>query len=314
MNDPNAALLDPPDLNINLLPSAAYLRSLKAQNIPTRRVAIADAHEAFESLGPDAETLKRHLALLGLIGETMQVIEDVAALATSFIRSAPGIGFYVLAASPSQREVTNFYNRMHKATDDDILELLLFRAREPSEPQPRRLQEVFDWKPPLADDELRALEEAELATAKLVKENLVRLADVWNSYGRYFLAFKHALVIANPVDVEMLDANGEPDEQIIVWRTKNVEPIGVGGLRPPYEDHADYLHGAGLLAVDMLDQLVESRLWFVDAFTVTSTDPLEVKLKPMSRSPWAWWFHAADVSDESRQVLSRRLAEFEMED
>lgn len=96
-----------PDSQSILLPARAYLLSLRDQNLPLRRVALEDAEEHFASVdGTDLH--KTQLATVAVIGEALQVLEDVAALGQALLTSPLGLPFYVSATSYSPRSVNNW--------------------------------------------------------------------------------------------------------------------------------------------------------------------------------------------------------------
>jgi hypothetical protein len=291
-----------PDARTHLLPSRAYLRSLKEQNIPMRRSAIADAGGYFERLSSDASELDRQLAVLGVVGEVMQAIEDVAALAVALTSSPPGVGFYAAAASPSERAVNKFYDQIGSWPIEQLLALLAFRIGE------MHLKDAFGFEPPLSADEERAIGRAEEATARLVGEHLGRLASTWSGYRRYFHAFKHALVVANPEDVTLLEDRETEVPGLVVWQRRQPTATGVVGIHPPYEETVSALLFEGQLACDVLEQLVDTRLWLFEVVEITASGA--VAAGAVRVNPWALWLREDDLTPEERAVLAVRIAPF----
>lgn len=289
-----------PDLDTSVLPGLAYLRSLRDQTLPMRTTALEDACEYFYGFGPDTDLFERQLAVLGVIGEALQVVEDVGALANSFFASPPGIGFYATAANSSPRAIDRFYQTVGSRSDEEILALLGFRVGT------QRLHELFRFDPPLSKDELDALGEVEAATAMLVKRHLVHLATGWVAYRHHFHAYKHALLVANPEDAVMVEGDDETAiEAIVVWRRKTSRIEAQGFIRPPYDEAVETADGYGQLAIDLAEHLVETRLRLFEPIVFEPDG--SVRVEPMSSPPWVWWLKQSDVSQAAREVLRRRL-------
>ena len=54
------------------------------------------------------------LALVGLIDDALQLVEDVAALSNSLFNSPAGVGFFATAASYEPNAINRFYDGLHK--------------------------------------------------------------------------------------------------------------------------------------------------------------------------------------------------------
>jgi hypothetical protein len=91
------AIADVPDHWTVLLPSRAYLLSVRDQTLPSRRFALEDAAQHYALAAADSDLGVRDMALLGIIGEALQVIEDIAYFATAFSAPIPGLAHYVSA-------------------------------------------------------------------------------------------------------------------------------------------------------------------------------------------------------------------------
>src|SRR4051794_34211193 len=80
-----------------LLPARAFLLSWKHQNLVARQAALEDAraHALADHASPGAQDM----ALLLVIGEAMQALEDLAYLGTAWDRPYQGIATYVRATS-----------------------------------------------------------------------------------------------------------------------------------------------------------------------------------------------------------------------
>jgi hypothetical protein len=73
-----------PDSQTVLLPSRAYFLSMRDQNTPLREIALADAIDNY-SESARVGGYGEHLALVALIGEALQIVEDVGALSSSLL-------------------------------------------------------------------------------------------------------------------------------------------------------------------------------------------------------------------------------------
>lgn len=112
-----------PDVQTFLLPGRAYMLSLRDQTIPLRRAALEDA-ALYEEETRARSVHARQLAVVALIGEALQVIEDVAAVSNSLLHSPQGIGFFATAASYSERAINNFYGKLRNQQPEELLALL----------------------------------------------------------------------------------------------------------------------------------------------------------------------------------------------
>jgi hypothetical protein len=287
-----------PDAQTFLLPSRAYLMSLRDQNLPLRRVALADAESYFHEIA-GRDTHETQLAVVAVIGEALQILEDVAALAGSFWESPEGTAFFATAASYSTRAVNNFYSRLKKRQLDEILHLLGMRYAG------LRIENAFFIDPPYSEEERGAIDEAHTATAKLVRAHLLRLANDWERYRRFFHAYKHGLLVVNPNDGGLIDDRATPVEGIIVWQRRQPGATGSGTIEPPYEDTVRYVGEVGRLALDILDQLTQSRLRIFDLMDLKADGTWTTR--PLTTTPWLWWFRRGDVSERSLELLSTRF-------
>jgi hypothetical protein len=238
-----------PDAQTFLLPSRAYLLSLRDQNLPLRRAALEDAESYFREVeGRDKH--ETQLAVVAVIGEALQILEDVAALANSFWASPEGTAFFATAASYSLRAVNNLYSGLKNRPLEDILHLLGMRyAGIP-------IEDGFIIAPPYSEEERTAIEEAHKATATLVRDHLLRLASDWERYRRFFHAYKHGLLVINPNDGGLIDDRATPVEGIVVWRRRRAGAEGAGTIEPPYEETVRYVGDVGRLALVTSRQVV----------------------------------------------------------
>jgi len=287
-----------PDAQSYLLPSRAYLLSLRDQNLPMRRAALEDAEGHFAAVAGN-DLHERQLAVVAVIGEALQVVEDIAALANSFFASPEGIAFFATAASYTTRAVNNFYSSLKNRPLEDILALLGMRFGDV------RTEDLFEIEPPFTDAERAAIDEAHTATAKLVRGHLMRLASEWERYRRYFHSYKHGLLVVNPDDGGLIDDHTTAVEGIVVWVRRRPSAQGVGMIQPPYGDTVDYVGQVGRLALDLVEHLTESRLRIFQLIDLNGDGSWTPR--PLRGTPWLWWFGEGEVSKQSRELLSRRF-------
>jgi hypothetical protein len=287
-----------PDAQTYLLSSRAYLLSLRDQNLPLRRSALEDAEAHFAAVAGN-DLHETQLAVVAVVGEALQIVEDIAALANSFFASPDGVAFFATAASYSTRGVNNFYSSFRNRPLVDVLALLGMRFGDV------RTEDLFVIAPPLTEAERAAIDEAHTATAKLVREHLLTLAHEWERYRRFFHAYKHGLLVVNPADGGIIDDRTTPVEGIVVWVRRRPDATGVGAIEPPYEETVAYVGEVGRVALDLIEHLVESRLRIFELIDLKADGSWTPR--PLRTTPWLWWFRAGDVSPEARELLSRRF-------
>jgi hypothetical protein len=121
----------PPRASI-LLPSRAFLLSVREQTLPARLAAIDDAVDHFEEADTSADIGWRDMALLGVIAEAMQPFEDLAYLATAWDKPFNGLAHYVRATVYSSRTPTNFWQEAPRWADERLAVFAGLSTRDPS--------------------------------------------------------------------------------------------------------------------------------------------------------------------------------------
>jgi len=287
-----------PDPQTFLLPSRAYIFSMRDQNLPLREEALADAKDHYEECAQQGGYLE-HLALVALIGEALQIIEDLGAFANSLLAAPSGTAFFAALTNYNPRTINNFYAGLPKRPDDDFSQLLGFRLGN------IRLEDAFVFKPELTEADLAALDEAHRATATLVRHHMTTLGKEWERYRRFHHAFKHGLLVANPADVELVENRTNRIDGIVVWMRKRSTAQGFGQIEPPYSESAEYIAGVGRLALDVVRYLVDSRVNVFDLVDLRADGTWSPK--PLDHPPWLWWFNKNDLAEQTRAQLSRRF-------
>jgi hypothetical protein len=286
-----------PDLRTFILPQRAFLHSYRDQALPARRAALRSSRERFHAVAEPDTGHEAQLALLGLAGDAMQPIEDVGTMAGAIMDGFQGLPFYVRATTYEARQVNNFFAQLHKRAPDYFLRLCAFRLGDVS------LHQLFGFEPPLTDEELSAFDNAERATAALLAEHLERMAEAWERYRRIFHAYKHASLVANPDDVDLLDEHGDVIEGLSVWaRSKSDSTIG-GHAAAPFASVAQDLSEMGELAIDAVAYLIDTRLSSFDFIDISADG--SVRPKGAKGVPWEFWMRESDMSAHDLDLLAR---------
>lgn len=219
-------------------------------------------------------------------------------MASAIMDGFRGLPFYVRATTYEAKQVNNFFAQIHKRPPDYFLQLCAFRLGGVS------LHQLFRFEPLLTAEELSAFDHAERATAALFAEHLERMAKAWERYRRVFHAYKHASLVANPDDVELLDEHGDVIGGLSVWaRGKTDSTIG-GHTAAPFASVAQDLNKTGELAIDMVSYLIDTRLSsfnFVEISADGSVSPKGVK-----GVPWEFWIRKSDLSAHDLELLAGR--------
>jgi hypothetical protein len=289
-----------PDGREFLLPQRAYLLSYRTQGAYARRQAIADSRRHFDTVDSPDPTYEAQLALLGLAGDAMQAIEDLGNVAAASMEGLEGLASYVKATAYHPSHVNNFYAGLHKRDLGYFLELCGFKLAG------HTMFDFFEFRPALTAQERAAFEAAERATAKLVGEHLARLAGGWDRWRRVFHSYKHAALVANPDEVEIVDEEENRTPGMIIWsRRRNGVEIGAhvtGALAPV----ADQLQVEGELAVEMLEYLVELRLQSFELIEFDEDGNPSPNPKQLTDSPWRFWMRSGDIDEQDVPLLRAR--------
>jgi hypothetical protein len=289
---------DLPDLRTFLLPSRAYMLSFRDQALPSRRAAIDDARSYFEEFGDD-EGHRAQLALLGLIGEALQVVEDVGVMGHAFMTGIPGLSFYVAATAYDPSNVNNFYAQIHKRDDDYFLRFAALKFAGVS------VTDTFTFDPPLDDATREAIAAAEHATALLLRHVLLRLAQNWEDYRQLFHAFKHGALIANPEDVHLMRDRDEVVARMAVWRRRREQAELGTHTSVPLAQLAAHTGRVAALALDTARYIADTRLRVYD--WIRFTEDGGVEQVGSASPPWSFWFRGRDIDDGHIRQLEERL-------
>ena len=293
-----------PDAELVLLPSRAYLTSMRDQTLPTRKAALADAHEHFHEASSHEDSTCRDMALLGLIAEAMQILEDVAYIGTAYERPLGGVAHYVTATVYAATVPTTFYTSIKNWPDERIKVLACLWVRNADNDEVIPMADVFGFARSLDAEDRAAITAAEDATVKLLRPLLNQLGHAWQQFGSYHHAFKHGGLAISREDFEIVDDDGTKKvPSINVWlRRKDIE-TGKGDTNLTAAQVAEEVWRTARHALRIARYLIDSRLRPFDALTFSSHGTL-IDAKP-SVIPWEFWVYGTDITPDVHDRLER---------
>jgi len=276
-----------------LLPTRAFLLSWRDQNLPARHLALEDAATHFEA-APAGD--HRDMALLGVIGEAMQCLEDFAVLATSWDSPWEGLGHYLRATEWTPFKTNNFWQEALRWPDDRLDALACLSFRNPNTGEYVAVDAVLGGEGfPIEATSQAAMDAARVATRTRLRRVLGILAGDWKQFAPYFLAYKHGGLTLSRADLVAVDDDvTEIDEHtsihdlaIAVWRkSSKTSEIAVDQINTSQEI-AEIATDSGRLAIGLIDAFIVSRSWTIDALAwgpqsdVVSLRPLTIPLRTM---------------------------------
>lgn len=286
-----------PDVRTFLLPSRAYLLSFRDQTLPARRAAVADARDYFQQFN-DESSHAAQLALLGVMGETLQLVEDVSVLANAFMDGFPGHSFYVKATAYNPRNTNNFYAQAPGRDDDYYLKLATLKIGDV------QITDTYRFDPPLDDIDREAIAAGERATAKRLRQHISGLGEDWDRHRQFFHAYKHGALLANPYDVQLVQGH-ERIPGAVLWRRRRTTAEAGTHITPPFDLHVVHLAKVADVALDVLRYLIETRLRVFD--WVRFTGDGSVEQVDATHLPWRFWFIRQDMADKHKRHLEKRF-------
>lgn len=253
-----------PDRHHNTLPTRAYLSSVLNQTVPARRAALRDSVQHFREAVASGDRGWADMALLGVIADSLQLLEDLAYVGEAFTaRRFPGLPFYVAAITYGGNVPTTFYTR--RRTDEDIRVLAGFAVCEPDGTTQGLLDLLYARD--MSEGTKAAWAEAEETTVTVVRATIDGLADTWKRFSKYAYGFKHGGLVPHRPDFQLVDDDGNVLDQVIaVWARKKSDPHAHGHTQG-HIDVADIvreLEISAAMAVDVLDVIVSVRLGLAD--------------------------------------------------
>src|SRR5689334_3561102 len=122
---------DFPDPYEALLPSRAYLMSFRDQTLAAREAGLDDAEAHYREVAETEGIGRRDMALLGLVADAMQPVEDVGYLGKAYESGFAGVPFYVTATVYDARTPNNFYSSLKNWPADRLKVLLGLSIKNP---------------------------------------------------------------------------------------------------------------------------------------------------------------------------------------
>lgn len=281
-----------------LLPSRAYLLSVREQTLPARRLALDDAVAHFVQAADGPDPGVRDMALLGLIGDALQIIEDIGYFATAYSKPMLGLAHYVSATIFNDRTPNNFYSSLKKRTTAELKVIAGLWLQDASSGQMLPIHDALQLGEQLDAEDRAALLGAEDATVRLLRPFLLQLAYAWEQYRRYFHAFKHGGLIISRDDFQLVDdAGADEDSSLQIWLTRGAEGTAWGDTELTPVEVADQVRRTGVLALSIFDYLLATRIGSVELIEFGDDGSVLAFCQP--RSFWTFWFHEAQVSERT---------------
>jgi hypothetical protein len=302
-----------PDSFKVVLPSRAFFFSWRDQTLPARRTALEDAVAHFEELETDAEAGFRDMAVLGVIGEALQPLEDLAYLGTGWDRPYRGIATYVRATTWTRFTATNFWQEAPKWDDARLDVFAGFAGRDAETEAIIPVTDAFAELGIAVEPDVReGLDAARSATIDRLRRLLRGLGKDWKQLSPYFLAYKHGGLAINrhdtafvPDDVgELRDSTPRHKPSIAVWTRGGRKQELQADFNLSQDDLVRYVAGIGRLAIDLVDAFLDSRLVHVDTLEFDDETGALLGIKPM-QLPWTTWLREQDLDARYWKLLGR---------
>lgn len=294
-----------------LLPSRAFLLSWRDQNLPARHAALDDSVAHYHDATAGEDVALRDMALLGVIADAMQCLEDFAVLASAWDSPWTGLAHYLRATEWTRFRTTNFWQEAPKWSDErfDSIAGHAFRDAVTGEVVPMftALSEITG----ISDEDHVALDAARDATRARLRRLLGVLAGDWKQFSPYFIAFKHGGLVLSRDDLTAVEdevqrvACDTPriEVSIAVWRRSLRRDDVAGNAVDEADAIVDVAGGSGRLALDLIDALIDTRIAVFDGIEL-GDDGEVVALTPL-QVPWTVWLRAQDLDEAHWKHLGR---------
>jgi hypothetical protein len=278
---------------------------LARPNDSAREAALDEAVGLYDQIVGNEDPGLRDMAVLGVIADAMQPLEDLAHLGTAWDAPFTGLATYVRATTYSDRIPTNFWQEVARWDDARLDVLAGFAMRDPNTKLIRGVLDVVGFTAELPDDSIAVLDKACVASRTRLHAWLDSLASDWTQFAPYFRAFKHGGLAPNRADTTFVD----DDVTTITDETTRLEPsIAVwkrrGGGDEVYadcnlkaSDVVECVSGSGRLAIKAIQGFLASRLALLDSIEI-DTDGNVAGFKPELQFPWTIWLSEGDLTTE----------------
>lgn len=266
-----------PSLHQVWLPSRAFLQSWLDQTVPARRAAIEEAVELHEEALRNGDPTLADMALLGVVADAMQALEDLAYLGIAWDSPFDGIAQYVRATTYTPTTAQTFWQEIRRKWDDRQFEVFAgLSLRSPEDGGAVRTTDLpgpsTSWTP----EDRTLFDDVAAATVAKLRRLLRELSDDWLLFQAYFQSFKHGGLAINRQDTYFVDDDVEHvDKQtprhhpsIGVWTRGGRKQELMADFASTPEQVVKMAAGAGRIALDMVEVFVEMRLWVFDAISI----------------------------------------------
>jgi len=282
-----------------ILPSRAFLFSWRDQNLAARHAALEESAVHFADCVAGDDMALRDMALLGVIADAMQPLEDFAMLASAW--DTPWTGLALRATEWTRFGTNNFWQEA-PSWDDGRLDVLAGHAyRDAATGQSVPVFTVLSEIDGFSDEDSALLDIARDATRARLRGLLRLLANDWKHFSPYFIAFKHGGLTLSREDLiavaDDISAIGQDTPRIAVaiavWRRSLKREDVAGDANNDVDEIARIAAGSGRLALDLVGAFLESRsalfesIEFGDDGEVRGLAPLQI--------PWTVWLRREDL-------------------
>jgi hypothetical protein len=296
------------------LPARAFLMSWPEQTVPARRAAIDEALELHQEAVDAGDLRLADMALLGVVGDSMQALEDLAYLGTAWDSPFTGVPQYVRATAYGPTTAQTFWQEARKKWDDDRIEVFAGLAmRDPASGRFVRTHDIPGTETAWTTEQRAAFDEIASVTVAKIRRLLDGLFRDWEQFAAYFQAYKHGGLAVNRADVFFIAddvADEDVDEHtprhhpsICVWTRGGRKQELVGDFDLDAAEAATYAAGSGRLALRMIEQFVSMRLWIFDSLIVGDDGSIsgykDVQL------PMTDWLREGDLSAGTLEAIGR---------
>jgi hypothetical protein len=288
---------DMPPLDTVVLPSRAVIRSWVHQTLPARIATLDESAELHAELAADADPGLRDMALLGLIADASQPLEDLAYLATAWDAPFAGVANYVRATTYSHRVPTNFWQSAPKWKDQRLDVLAGFAMRDPLTRAISDFLDVAGFTGGLDPENLRVLDKARTRSRERLRAWLAWLSNAWTQFAPYFHAYKHGGLVLHRADVAFAPDDNQAARiapSVAVW-DRNGSADRVCADEHPATEIAQYANDVGRLALDIVDGFLQSRAILLESIQFDDTGAA-VGLMPELQHPWTIWLQETDLT------------------
>ena len=300
-------------MHATYLPSRAFLRSWLDQTLPARSAALEEAVELHAEAVGEGDRALADMALLGVIGDAMQALEDLAFLATAWDSPFAGIAHYVRATTYTPQTAQTFWQEVKVERRWDDARIEVFAGMSMRDPQTSSLVRSTDvpgmdatWS---AADRALFDEIAEITVAKL-RRLLSGLSDDWMQFQPYFQSFKHGGLAVNREDTFFVEDVEDVDEDtprhhpsICVWTRGGRKQELAADFAVTADQVSHIATSAGRLALNMIEVFVGMRLWVFDA--VELTDDGHIAAWKSVQIPLTAWLAENDLPIDKWQRIGR---------